>query len=130
MFVQVCLLNNKTHEPPLRYTHENIPKRSFNEKLTKKEDIREIEVLRRGENAIEELNEELGLAFDAADLKYYTNLFKNVLKRNPTNVELFDLAQSNSKHSRQTLVLQGEDDRGWGGTRRVSDRRHPEAHQS
>jgi hypothetical protein len=47
----------------------------------KKEDIREIEVLRRGENAIEELNEELGLAFDAADLKYYTNLFKNVLQR-------------------------------------------------
>jgi phosphoribosylformylglycinamidine synthase len=83
-----------------RYTPENIPKRSFNEKLTKKEDIREIEVLRRGENAIEELNEELGLAFDAADLKYYTNLFKNVLKRNPTNVELFDLAQSNSEHSR------------------------------
>lgn len=83
-----------------RYTLENIPKRSFNEKLVKKENIKEIDVLKRGEDALKEINDELGLAFDEADYKYYTNLFKNLLKRNPTNVECFDLAQSNSEHSR------------------------------
>lgn len=83
-----------------RYTPENIPKNSFNEKLVKKEDLREIDILGKGINALKEIDEELGLAFDEADLKYYTNLFKNVLKRNPTNVECFDLAQSNSEHSR------------------------------
>lgn len=83
-----------------RYTTDNIPKKSFNEKLIKKENIKEINVMKKGENAIKELDDELGLAFDEADYKYYNNLFKNVLKRNPTNVELFDLAQSNSEHSR------------------------------
>lgn len=83
-----------------RYTIDNIPKKSFNEKLIKKENIKEINVMKKGEDAIKELDDELGLAFDEADYKYYHNLFKNVLKRNPTNVELFDLAQSNSEHSR------------------------------
>jgi len=41
-----------------------------------------------------------GLAFDDWDLDFYTDLFKNRLKRNPTSVECFDLAQSNSEHSR------------------------------
>lgn len=83
-----------------KYTSENIPKRSFNEKLIKKEDIRQINILGHGRKALEEINTEMGLAFDDRDLEYYTNLFKNVLKRNPTNVECFDLAQSNSEHSR------------------------------
>lgn len=83
-----------------RYTPENIPKNSFNEKLVKKEDIREIDIIGKGASALKEIDEELGLAFDDADLVYYTNLFKTVLKRNPTNVECFDLAQSNSEHSR------------------------------
>lgn len=83
-----------------RYTEENIPKRSFNEKLVKKEDIRHVDILKNGRRALEEINKEMGLAFDERDLEYYTNLFKNVLKRNPTNVECFDLAQSNSEHSR------------------------------
>lgn len=83
-----------------RYTEANIPKTSFNEKLLKKEDIREVDILKRGKAALKQIDEELGLAFDESDLEYYTNLFKNVLKRNPTNVECFDLAQSNSEHSR------------------------------
>lgn len=41
-----------------------------------------------------------GLAFDNWDLDYYTELFKVKLARNPTSVECFDLAQSNSEHSR------------------------------
>lgn len=42
----------------------------------------------------------MGLAFDDWDLAYYTSLFKDDLRRDPTNVELFDIAQSNSEHSR------------------------------
>lgn len=82
------------------YTPENLPKNSFNEKLEKKENIKEIDILKKGADALKEIDRELGLAFDEADLTYYTNLFKNVLKRNPTNIECFDLAQSNSEHSR------------------------------
>lgn len=35
-----------------------------------------------------------GLAFDSWDLDYYTSMFQKI-KRNPTSVECFDLAQSN-----------------------------------
>ncbi|KAJ1399293.1 PurM-like, C-terminal domain [Sesbania bispinosa] len=34
------------------------------------------------------------------DLEYYTKLFRENIRRNPTNMELFDLAQFNSEHSR------------------------------
>ena len=40
------------------------------------------------------------LALDKHDIIYYTNLFQNVLKRTCTNMELYDLAQCNSEHSR------------------------------
>jgi len=42
----------------------------------------------------------MGLAFDDWDLDYYTNMFTADIKRDPTTVELFDIAQSNSEHSR------------------------------
>jgi len=62
--------------------------------------------------ALETLNLEQGLGFDEFDLDYYTNIFKQVLKRNPTDVECFDLGQSNSEHSRHwffggKLVIDG-----------------------
>ena len=41
-----------------------------------------------------------GFGFDEADLDYYTKLFCEELKRDPTSVECFDMAQSNSEHSR------------------------------
>jgi phosphoribosylformylglycinamidine synthase len=34
------------------------------------------------------------------DFEYYTKMFRDEMKRDPTNVELFDIAQSNSEHSR------------------------------
>jgi phosphoribosylformylglycinamidine synthase len=56
--------------------------------------------------------QEMGLAFDEWDLDYYTKLFKD-MGRDPTNVELFDIAQSNSEHSRHwffkgELVIDGD----------------------
>ncbi|KHN07581.1 Putative phosphoribosylformylglycinamidine synthase, chloroplastic/mitochondrial [Glycine soja] len=64
------------------------------------EEIHYIPVMERGRKALEEINLEMGFAFDDQDLEYYTKLFREDIKRNPTNVELFDIAQSNSEHSR------------------------------
>ena len=72
-----------------------------------------IDVLGEGKAAMEKVNQELGLAFDSQDIDYYTDLFKTRMQRNPTSVELFDLSQSNSEHSRHwffrgKLVLEGQ----------------------
>jgi len=48
---------------------------------------------------IEEENKKHNLGFDEQDLEFYKNIFHK-LGRNPTNIELHDLAQSNSEHSR------------------------------
>ncbi|KAK9103965.1 hypothetical protein Scep_020809 [Stephania cephalantha] len=64
------------------------------------EEVQSIPVMERGQAALEEINEKLGLAFDKQDIEYYTRLFKHDIKRDPTTVELFDIAQSNSEHSR------------------------------
>jgi phosphoribosylformylglycinamidine synthase len=73
---------------------------------------RTIRLLEEGEAALAAIDAELGLAFDAQDVAFYMDLFTQKLKRNPTDVELFDLAQSNSEHSRHwffgaRLVLDG-----------------------
>lgn len=60
----------------------------------------EVDVMGEGRSALEKVNRDLGLAFDEWDLNYYTKLFQERVKRNPTSVECFDLAQSNSEHSR------------------------------
>ncbi|XP_066960633.1 phosphoribosylformylglycinamidine synthase isoform X1 [Macrobrachium rosenbergii] len=60
----------------------------------------QVDVLHRGRKALEEANVNMGLAFDDWDLDYYTEIFRDKVQRNPTTVELFDLAQSNSEHSR------------------------------
>ncbi|XP_058807082.1 phosphoribosylformylglycinamidine synthase [Phymastichus coffea] len=74
----------------------------------------EVDILKKGRKALEDVNVKLGLAFDDWDLDFYTNLFQNKLKRNPTSVECFDLAQSNSEHSRHwffkgKIVIDGEE---------------------
>jgi phosphoribosylformylglycinamidine synthase len=57
-------------------------------------------LLTQGKAALEEFNTLKGLGFDDWDLEFYTNMFVEKLKRNPTDVEVFDLGQSNSEHSR------------------------------
>ncbi|XP_051186328.1 probable phosphoribosylformylglycinamidine synthase, chloroplastic/mitochondrial [Lolium perenne] len=64
------------------------------------EPVSVIPVMEMGRQALEEINLKMGLAFDEQDIKYYTHLFRDDIKRNPTTVELFDIAQSNSEHSR------------------------------
>ncbi|XP_013388879.1 phosphoribosylformylglycinamidine synthase-like [Lingula anatina] len=80
----------------------------------KPETVYEVDVIGEGQAALEKVNSDLGLAFDAWDLDYYTKLFKEEVKRNPTNVECFDLAQSNSEHCRHwffkgRIVVDGQE---------------------
>jgi phosphoribosylformylglycinamidine synthase len=76
------------------------------------EPVQTVPVLERGRSALEELNDSMGLAFDDWDLDFYTRLFRDKIGRNPTTVECFDVAQSNSEHSRHwffggRLVIDG-----------------------
>lgn len=48
---------------------------------------------------IEMENKKMNLGFDTFDIHYYNSLFKT-LQRDPTNIELHDLSQSNSEHAR------------------------------
>ncbi|NKB89419.1 MAG: phosphoribosylformylglycinamidine synthase [Acidobacteria bacterium] len=63
-------------------------------------EVRTVPVLEEGRAALERIDQEMGLAFDDWDLDYYTKLFTERVGRNPTDVECFDIAQSNSEHSR------------------------------
>ncbi len=73
-----------------------------------------VPVMAEGRAALEHINNELGLAFDDWDLDFYTALFRDRIGRDPTDVECFDIAQSNSEHSRHwffkgRLVIDGEE---------------------
>ncbi len=78
------------------------------------ESVFTIPVMEEGRAALEQVNRDLGLAFDSWDLDYYTDLFVNRIGRNPTSVEAFDIAQSNSEHSRHwffkgKLIIDGQE---------------------
>ncbi|KAH9519338.1 hypothetical protein Btru_075289 [Bulinus truncatus] len=78
------------------------------------EPVFEVDIIGQGREALEHANKTLGLAFDNWDLDYYTKLFQEKILRNPTSVECFDLAQSNSEHSRHwffkgRLVVDGKE---------------------
>jgi phosphoribosylformylglycinamidine synthase len=64
------------------------------------ESVRIVDLLGRGIVALEETNSALGLGMDAWDMKYYLDLFVEKLRRNPTDVELLQLGNANSEHSR------------------------------
>ncbi|PON57185.1 Phosphoribosylformylglycinamidine synthase [Parasponia andersonii] len=86
--------------------HDRMTECVYTQKLTSfetsvvPEEVRYVPVMESGRKALEEINQEMGLAFDEQDLQYYTRLFREEIRRNPTTVELFDIAQSNSEHSR------------------------------
>jgi len=94
----------------VRYLH---PLHTF-ETGVEPEAVFEVPVMERGRAALEEVNREMGLAFDDWDLDYYTELFTRRIGRNPTSVEVFDIAQSNSEHSRHwffkgRLLIDGQE---------------------
>ncbi|CAM9462984.1 unnamed protein product [Ascophyllum nodosum] len=82
-----------------------------------------VPILAEGRKALEAINATRGLGFDLWDLEFYETLFKEKLKRDPTDVELFDMGQArdlgctkmiaNSEHSRHwffsgKMLIDGE----------------------
>lgn len=57
-------------------------------------------VLNGGMTVLKRVNAEMGLSWDENDLCYFYDLFVNVLRRDPTNVELMNLGNAASDHSR------------------------------
>lgn len=88
------------YEKPVTSFHPNAPRAKIAAGELELQPSAEVDILGRGEVALRELSEQLGLFFDDWDINYYVGLFRDSIKRNPTVVECFDLAQSNSEHSR------------------------------
>ena len=57
------------------------------------EPVRIIPVMAEGRKALEMESAEKGLGFDDWDLDFYTVAFRDRLKRDPTDVELFDIGK-------------------------------------
>ncbi|ONK73012.1 uncharacterized protein A4U43_C04F26110 [Asparagus officinalis] len=91
----------------------NLPLLLCSRAVASKEVVTVVPAIERGREALEEINAKMGLAFDDQDIQYCTRLFRDDIKRNLTTVELFDIAQSISEHSRHCffnakLVIDGE----------------------
>eukprot|EP00794_Sanderia_malayensis_P007168 gene7168-7974_t len=98
--------SNEEKETIVKLLHDPMTECQYTQPLdsfeidVKHEPCYEIDIMNQGKKALEEANVKLGLSFDDWDLEYYYQMFKGKLMRNPTSVECFDLAQSNSEHSR------------------------------
>lgn len=73
-----------------------------------------VPLIEGGIEALQKINQEMGLGMDAWDIQFYYNLFVKTIGRNPTNVECFQIGQQNSEHSRHPffkgqLVIDGVD---------------------
>lgn len=99
--------------------HDRMTEEEYKEPLTsfdagcETEPVAIIPIMEEGRSALEKINDTKGLGFDDFDLDYYTDLFRSKLGRNPTDVECFDMGQSNSEHSRHwffggKMVIDGE----------------------
>jgi len=80
----------------------------------KPEPVKIIPLLEEGPEALRRINKEMGLGMDDWDIYFYHNMFTTVFKRNPTDVECFQLGQANSEHSRHwffkgKLVIDGKE---------------------
>ena len=61
---------------------------------------RRVPLLAGGMEALRQINREMGLGMDEWDVEFYHRLFVERFRRDPTDVECFQLAQANSEHSR------------------------------
>ncbi|MDP2276876.1 MAG: phosphoribosylformylglycinamidine synthase, partial [Nitrospirota bacterium] len=112
--------NPRTLESFLSLVHDRMTECPYPETLEtfetgiKPEPAYTVPLIEEGHSALKKINTEMGLGLDDWDIEYYHNLFVKDLKRNPTNVECFDLSQSNSEHSRHwffrgKLIIDGKE---------------------
>ncbi|VAX30317.1 Phosphoribosylformylglycinamidine synthase, synthetase subunit / Phosphoribosylformylglycinamidine synthase, glutamine amidotransferase subunit, partial [hydrothermal vent metagenome] len=104
----------------LPLVHDRMTECHYPERLTsfetgiKPEPVYVVPLIEEGPEALKRINRKLGLGLDDWDIDYYYNLFVREIGRNPTNVECFDLGQSNSEHSRHwffkgRLIIDGKE---------------------
>jgi phosphoribosylformylglycinamidine synthase len=112
--------SDSLRERILPLIHDRMTECPYPERLTsfdtgiKPEPVRIIPLIEEGIEALKKINREMGLGLDEQDIEYYYNLFVHDLRRNPTDVECFDLGQSNSEHSRHwffkgRLIIDGKE---------------------
>lgn len=65
--------------------------------------LNHVDVIGKGREALESANREFGFALSSQDIDYLMDAYVNVLKRNPTDVELMMFAQANSEHCRHKI---------------------------
>ena len=53
----------------------------------------QIPVLTEGSTALTLVNKQMGMGLDNTDIQYYTHLFTEILRRDPTDMELFDIGK-------------------------------------
>ncbi|MDI6890098.1 MAG: phosphoribosylformylglycinamidine synthase [Thermodesulfovibrionales bacterium] len=113
-------LNPRPLDAFLNLIHDRMTECPYPEPLTifetgiKPESVFLVSLIEEGKEALRKINTDMGLGLDDWDIDYYYNLFVNDIGRNPTNVECFDLGQSNSEHSRHwffkgRLIIDGEE---------------------
>jgi phosphoribosylformylglycinamidine synthase len=113
-------LSNEQIDSFLSLVHDRMTECRYTEQLRsfesgmKPEPVYDIPMIEEGKPALEKINGEMGLGLDDWDIDYYYNLFVKDIGRNPTNVECFDLSQSNSEHSRHwffkgRLIVDGKE---------------------
>jgi len=104
----------------LIFIHDRMTECPYQESLTTfqtgitPQQVKIVPLIEKGQVALREINQEMGLGLDDWDIDYYHRFFIEELRRNPTNVECFDLSQSNSEHSRHwffkgRLVIDGKE---------------------
>ncbi len=99
-------LTDEQREDLLKEVHDRMTECLYPETLSTfetgimPEPVYDVLLIEDGKSALEKINKEMGLGLDEWDMDYYYNLFVQDIGRNPTNVECFDLSQSNSEHSR------------------------------
>lgn len=62
--------------------------------------VKTVPLIEEGIDALKKINKEMGLGMDDWDEKFYYKMFTEEIKRNPTDMECFQLGQANSEHSR------------------------------
>ncbi len=113
-------LTTGTLESFLELVHDRMTECLYPDRLTtfetgiKPEPVYIVPVIEEGKEALRKINADMGLGLDEWDIEYYYSLFVKDIGRNPTNVECFDLGQSNSEHSRHwffrgRLVIDGQE---------------------
>jgi phosphoribosylformylglycinamidine synthase len=80
------------------YEYGKLPNHLATEGIREK--THSIKLIENGKAVLEKLNKEHGFGMDDFDIQMYYDLFVQVYKRNPNEIELAQLAQGNSSHCR------------------------------